>query len=88
MIQMTGFLKEPVPRELKIRVDSRGRMVIPAAWRKALGIRDGDPVHFVLQGDELVITSKKWRIKGVQIRLRKYVNPNSVADHGKKPRTM
>jgi len=84
---MAKLWNDSIPREVKLRVDSRGRMVIPAAWRKALGIRDGDPVHFVLQGDELVITSKKWRIKGVQIRVRKYVSHSSLPDREKKPRS-
>ena len=40
---------------VKTRVDKRGRVVIPAAIRKYLGIEEGDEIFFVREGDKVVI---------------------------------
>ena len=51
------------------------RAVIPAAFRKALGINPGDEVILRLEDDELRITTMKRRIERAQRHLRKYVKP-------------
>jgi transcriptional pleiotropic regulator of transition state genes len=37
------------------KVDSLGRVVLPAEMRRSLGIRDGDLVDIALDGDNIVL---------------------------------
>jgi AbrB family looped-hinge helix DNA binding protein len=63
------------------RVNENGRVVIPAAYRKALGIKAGDKVILRMEDDELRITTMKRRIERAQRRIRQYVKPGvSLAD--------
>ncbi len=67
--------------ESRIRVNENGRVVIPAAYRKALGIKAGDEVILRMEDDELRITTMKRRIERAQRRVRQYVKPGvSLAD--------
>jgi AbrB family looped-hinge helix DNA binding protein len=61
--------------ETRLRVNENGRVVIPAPFRKALGINPGDEVILRLEDDELRITTMKRRIERAQRHLRKYVKP-------------
>jgi AbrB family looped-hinge helix DNA binding protein len=63
--------------EIRQRVNQNGRVVIPAAFRKALGIEVGDEVVLRLQGDELRITTQLRRIQRAQRRARQYVKPGT-----------
>ncbi len=56
-----------------MRVSQNGRIVIPAAFRKALGIDVGDEVVLRLQDDELRITTRRRRIQRAQHRARRYL---------------
>jgi len=63
------------------RVNENGRVVIPASYRKALGIKAGDQVILRMEDDELRITTMKRRIERAQRRIRQYVKPGvSLAD--------
>ncbi len=63
------------------RVNENGRVVIPASYRKALGIKPGDEVILRMEDDELRITTMKRRIERARRRVRKYVEPGvSLAD--------
>ena len=64
--------------EARVRLNENGRVVIPAAFRKALGINVGDEVILRLEDDELRITTMKKRIERAQRHVRKYVNPRSA----------
>src|SRR5229473_833217 len=67
--------------ETRTRLNENGRLVIPAAFRKALGINPGDEVVLRLEDDELRITTLKHRIARAQRLVRKYVKPGvSLAD--------
>ena len=67
--------------ETRTRLNENGRLVIPASYRKALGIRAGDEVILRMEDDELRITTMKRRIERAQRRIRKYVKPGiSLAD--------
>jgi AbrB family looped-hinge helix DNA binding protein len=67
--------------ETKTKINENGRVVIPAAYRKALGIKAGDEVILRMEDDELRITTMKRRIERAQRRIRRYVNPGvSLAD--------
>jgi len=59
--------------ETRLRVNENGRVVIPAAFRKALGINIGDEVVLRIENDELRITTQQRRIERAQQRARKYV---------------
>jgi AbrB family looped-hinge helix DNA binding protein len=59
--------------ETRLRVNENGRVVIPAAFRKALGIKVGDEVVLRIQDEELRITTQQRRIQQAQRRARRYV---------------
>ena len=61
--------------ETRLRINQNGRLVIPASFRKALGIKPGDEVILQLEEDELRITTMKHRIERAQRRARQYVKP-------------
>lgn len=50
-----------------------GRLVIPSAYRKALGLKTGDEVMVLLENGEIRIISKEQAIKRVQEHIRRYV---------------
>ncbi len=64
-------------RETRMRVNENGRIVIPAAFRKALGIEVGDEVVLRVQDDELRITTQQRRIQRAQQRARTYLKPGT-----------
>lgn len=59
--------------ETRLRINENGRVVIPASFRKALGIGPGDEILLRLEDDELRITTMKNRIARAQRNARKYV---------------
>jgi AbrB family looped-hinge helix DNA binding protein len=59
------------------RVNENGRVVIPASFRKELGIKAGDEVILRMEDDELRITTMKRRIERAQRLVRKYVKPGT-----------
>jgi AbrB family looped-hinge helix DNA binding protein len=61
--------------ETRIRVNENGRVVIPAPYRKALGIKPGDEVILRMEDDELRITTMQRRIERAQRRVRQYIKP-------------
>lgn len=61
--------------ETRLRINENGRIVIPASFRKALGVNPGDEVILSLEEDELRITTMKRRIERAQRHVRKYVKP-------------
>ena len=65
-----------------VRIGPGGRVVIPAEFRKALGVEIGDGVVIELKGDELRLRSRQAAIKRVQAMVRKYIpdESRSLAD--------
>lgn len=63
--------------ETRMRVSQNGRVVIPASFRKALGINAGDELLLRIQDDELRITTQQRRIQRAQRRARQYVKPGT-----------
>jgi AbrB family looped-hinge helix DNA binding protein len=59
--------------EARARVNENGRVVIPASFRKALGINAGDEVVLRIEDGELRITTQQRRIKRAQRRAQRYV---------------
>ena len=65
-------------QQTRVRVSENGRVVIPASFRKALGIEVGDDVVLELKNDELRITTRQQRIQRARERARKYL-PKGVS---------
>jgi AbrB family looped-hinge helix DNA binding protein len=65
-----------------VRIAPGGRVVIPAEYRKALGVGVGDHMVIELKGDELRLRSRQAAIKKVQAMLRKHIpdESRSLAD--------
>lgn len=64
-----------------MRINENGRIVIPASYRKALGVKTGDEIILRVEDDELRITTMKRRIERAQRIVRKYVKPGvSLSD--------
>lgn len=64
-----------MPEQTRLKVNANGRVVIPASFRKALGIKAGDEIFLRMEDDELRITTMKRRIERAQQLVRKYVKP-------------
>ncbi len=61
----------------RMRVNENGRVVIPASFRERLGIRVGDDLVLLMEGDELRITTLKRNIERAQRLVRKHVKPGT-----------
>jgi AbrB family looped-hinge helix DNA binding protein len=59
--------------ETRLRINENGRVVIPASFRKALGINVGDEIVLRIEDDELRITTLKRRVERAQRLVRKHV---------------
>jgi AbrB family looped-hinge helix DNA binding protein len=67
--------------ETHTRVNENGRVVIPASFRRALGINPGETVVLRLENDELRITTLRQRLAKAQQLVRAHVPPTtSLAD--------
>ena len=58
---------------MKTIIGENGRIVITAAYRKALDIKPGDEVQLVLEDGEIRIVSQRQAIVRAQNLLRNYV---------------
>lgn len=66
---------------VRVRVSDKGRVVIPAVMREALGIKPGGVVDFQLGEGELRISTLESRLRRAQENVRKYVPAGvSLAD--------
>jgi len=61
--------------ETRLRVNDNGRVLIPAPFRKALGINAGDELVLRIEEDELRITTLKRRVQRAQERVQRYIRP-------------
>jgi len=70
-----------VELEARVEVGEKGRLVIPAAMREALGIKPGDSVDLRIEDHELRISTRRARIRRAQERIRKLIPAGvSLAD--------
>jgi AbrB family looped-hinge helix DNA binding protein len=63
--------------ELQVRtqIGEKGRIVIPAAIREALGMNVGDSVELRVEDHELRISTRRARIRRAQERAREIIPP-------------
>ena len=62
-------------RVVWVKVGPGGRIVVPAAYREAIGLREGDDVQVRIEGDEVRILSRAAAIRRAQDLVAKYVPP-------------
>jgi AbrB family looped-hinge helix DNA binding protein len=67
----------PTVHDATVRVNENGRILIPTAFRKALGINPGDEIVLQIEGDELRITTIKGRLERARRLVRRYVKPGT-----------
>ncbi len=64
--------------EARVRVNENGRVVIPASFRKSLGIQSGDEILLRVEADELRLSTLKSRLKQAQELAARYVEPGTL----------
>jgi AbrB family looped-hinge helix DNA binding protein len=64
--------------QARVQVGEKGRIVIPAEMRQALGINAGDAVELRIEDHELRISTRMARIRRAQERARRYI-PEGVS---------
>jgi AbrB family looped-hinge helix DNA binding protein len=57
------------------RLDAEGRIVVPAEYRKALALKEGDDLLVYLEGDSLRLTSRDTAIKRIQNEFARRLPP-------------
>ncbi len=69
------------PLRVRMRIGEKGRIVIPAAMREALGMAENEVLDLRLEDGELRIVTLRETIRRVQERARRYIKPGvSLAD--------
>ena len=53
-------------------IDKSGRMIVPAAYRRALGIKPGDRLHLRIEDGELRVSTWQQAVDRVQQALAEY----------------
>ena len=67
--------------QARAHVGEKGRLVIPAEIREALGMKPGDSVELRVENHELRISTRRARIRRAQERIRQLVPPGvSLSD--------
>jgi AbrB family looped-hinge helix DNA binding protein len=59
--------------EYRTNINENGRLVIPSACRKALGIKPGDEVVLRLEDDEIRISNVKSALKRARRLVKQYI---------------
>jgi AbrB family looped-hinge helix DNA binding protein len=60
---------------VRVRVREKGRLVIPAQFREAMGIEPGDVVEMRLEENELRVATRAQRLREVRRRMKNILGP-------------
>lgn len=67
--------------QVSAHVAKNGRLVIPATFRRALGLEDGGDVVLRLENDELRIVTKRQQVANLKRLMRRHIsNGRSLVD--------
>jgi AbrB family looped-hinge helix DNA binding protein len=61
--------------QARVQVGEKGRIVIPAEIREAMGIRVGDSLEMRFEDHELRVSTRRARIRRAQERIRQLIPP-------------
>jgi len=61
--------------EVRTRIGEKGRLVIPAEIREAMGIKTGDSVDVSFDNYEIRVSTMRSRIRRAQERARQIIRP-------------
>ncbi len=64
--------------EIKTKMGEGGRLVIPAGYRKALGLKPGDDVVLYLDEGEIRVITASQAIKRAQSTVHRYVKKGRI----------
>ena len=79
--EIAAMLQKKTRIEGHAVIGQKGRLVIPAAIREAMGFEAGDEVEMYIENHELHLSTRWNRIARAQERIRKLVGPGrSLAD--------
>lgn len=62
----------------RARIEGKGRVVIPASFRSALGLKVGDEIDLRIEDNEIRISTLQSRLARSRDRLRKFVKPGRL----------
>ena len=78
---VTELMEGHMELQARVQVGEKGRIVIPAEIREAMGIRVGDSVEMRFDNYELRVSTRRARIRLAQEWARKNIPPGvSLAD--------
>jgi AbrB family looped-hinge helix DNA binding protein len=62
----------------RARIEEKGRVVIPAAFRSALGLKVGDEIDLRIEDNEIRISTLQSRLAKSRQRLRSFIKPGRL----------
>ncbi len=65
-------------QKTRTRIEGKGRVVIPASFRSALGLKTGDEVELRIEDNEIRISTLQSRLARSRERLRAFVGPGRM----------
>jgi AbrB family looped-hinge helix DNA binding protein len=65
-------------QQTRSRLSPKGRLVIPAPFREALGLKVGDEVLLRIEDNELRISTLRSRIRDAQTYVQQFVKPGTL----------